>query len=56
MSNGNLKYFELQFFNPEGRSHNFFKRNLELAHIQYLVVLAYSFIGKKNRIFIAILT
>jgi len=30
------------------------KRNLELAHIQYLVVLADSFIGEKNRIFIAI--
>jgi hypothetical protein len=28
------------------------KRNLELAHIQYIVVLAYSFIGGKNGIFI----
>jgi hypothetical protein len=29
------------------------KRHLELTHIQYLVVLAYSFIGGKNGIFIA---
>jgi len=27
---------------------------LELAHIQYIVVLAYNFIGEKNGIFIAI--
>jgi hypothetical protein len=43
---------ELQFFKVQGRSLNFLKRNLELAHIQYLVVLAYSFIGGKNGIFI----
>jgi len=55
IANLNLKILDLQIFNVEG-SHNFLKRNLELAHIKYLVVLAYSFIGEKNGIFIAMST
>jgi hypothetical protein len=49
----NLEFFEPYLFMVEGRSRNFLKRHLELTHIQYLVVLAYSFIGGKNGIFIA---
>jgi hypothetical protein len=34
----NLKYFELQIFNLQGRNHEFLSMNLGLAIIQYIVL------------------
>jgi hypothetical protein len=47
----NLKYPELWFVNPEGRSLEFSSGKLEMAHTPYLGVLDYNFIGGKKAIF-----
>ena len=51
ITNLNLKFFGLQIFNCEG-SHNFLKRNLELAHTQYIGLYDHNSISVKNGIFL----